>query len=112
MRWIVLALCAWALPALAQHNHGAGHNDYLGWSSQKVANCCNNQDCGALNDDEVRETQTGPEVRIGDQWCPVLRQHYLVRGKSPDWNTPHACVRKYGEAGCERLLCYTPKGGF
>jgi hypothetical protein len=105
------AILALALPAFAQHNHGAGHDVYQGWASQKVANCCNNQDCGALNDDEVRETTTGTEVRIDDQWCPVLHQHHLIKGKSPDWNTPHACVRRYGE-GCDRLLCYTGKGGF
>ncbi len=97
----------------AQHNHSAGHSEYQGWSSGKVGNCCDDRDCGALRDDDVRETQTGPQVRIDGQWCPVQRQHYLTRGKSPDWSVPHACVSVQPAADpCDRLLCFTPRGGF
>ena len=98
--------------ARAQHNHGHGHNDYLGWSSTKVSNCCDNRDCGTLDDTELRETKTGAEIRIADQWCPVEQKHYLIRGRSPDWNKPHACIQKSTSLPpCERLLCFTGKGG-
>lgn len=97
----------------AQHNHSSGHGEYQGWASGKVANCCDTRDCGELRESEVRETDNGTQVRIDGQWCPVLRQHYLVRGKSPDWSVPHACVSQSPHADpCERLLCFTPKGGF
>jgi hypothetical protein len=94
----------------AQHNHAAGHNDYAGWSSQKVGDCCNNQDCGELNDDEWRESAAGAEVKIDGQWCPVLQEHFIIKGKSPDWTHAHACVRKHyegnNETPCQRLLCF------
>lgn len=96
-----------------EHNmrdHAAGHGEYLQWSSKKVANCCNNQDCRGLSAAELRESASGPEILIDGQWCPVLREHYLTRGKSPDWNVSHACIRVTGE-GCDRLLCYTGPGG-
>ncbi len=99
------------LPVQAQHNHNAGHGDYQGWSSQKVTNCCDDRDCGELKDDEIRQTETGPQVLISGQWCPVLREHYLVKGKSPDWSVAHACVTRSGE-GCNRLLCFSGPGGF
>jgi hypothetical protein len=111
---LVAIAALWAVfscPALAQHNHSAGHDEYMGWASRKVSNCCNNQDCRGLDDAEVRQTTTGPEVLIDKQWCPVLREHYLTRGKSPDWNVSHACIRLTGQ-GCDRLLCYSEKGGF
>ncbi len=108
---VAVFLCAVA--ARAQHNHGAGHSEYQGWSSGKVGNCCDDRDCGALKEDELRETATGLQVRIDGQWCPVLRQHYLTRGKSPDWSVAHACVSPAPYADpCERLLCFTPAGGF
>ena len=114
MRLIIAALVAvFSFQAQAQHNHGAGHDEYQGWASRKVSNCCNNQDCGALKPDEIRETDTGPQVLISGQWCPVLREHYLTRGRSPDWSTPHACVRQSQAIDpCDRLLCFTPSGGF
>lgn len=118
-----LVWLAWVLGAIvfalaiaqsrAQHNHAAGHGDYLNWSSRKVQNCCDNRDCGALTDDEVQETPNGTQVRIAGEWCPVLGMHYLTRGKSPDWNVAHACVSQNTYAQpCERLLCFTGKGGF
>jgi hypothetical protein len=116
MRWIIAALLLLVAPAGAQHNHGAGHGEYQGWASGVTPNCCDNRDCGALKESEHRQTETGPQILIDGEWCPVLRQHYLTRGRSPDWSTPHACIQlKFpglsGE-GCARLLCYTPAGGF
>jgi hypothetical protein len=112
MRWIVLALCVWALPVYAQHNHGAGHSEYKDWKSRKAPiSCCDERDCGVIDDTEVRHTTTGTQVLISGEWCPVLQEHNLTRGKSPDWSVNHACIRPTGD-GCERLLCFTPKGGF
>jgi hypothetical protein len=108
-------VAAFSFSALAQHNHGAGHGEYQGWASGVTPNCCDNRDCGALKETEHRQTATGPQILIDGEWCPVLRQHYLTKGRSPDWSTPHACIRiKHPAAtpGCDRLLCYTPAGGF
>lgn len=109
-------LLAFTTLANAQHNHAQGHNIYQGWSSQKTSNCCNNDDCGDLLDDEWRETATGTEIKVLDQWCPVLQEHYITKGKSPDWTKAHACVNKninFSPASvCDRLLCFSglPKG--
>lgn len=105
-----------AKPSLAQHNHDRHHSDYLDWSSTKVRSCCDHQDCGVMHEHDVRESATGPEVRIADQWCPVLQEHYLIRGRSPDWNAVHACIRKLTtlnahEPPCVRLLCFAGRGG-
>jgi hypothetical protein len=112
----ILLLLFIIAPAQAQHNHSAGHSDYLNWASRKISNCCDNRDCGALKEGEVRETSSGPEVKIAGQWCPVLREHYIIKGKSPDWSVAHACIgnSSYHETlpPCERLLCYSAPGGF
>lgn len=121
---LTLATCGTLTPVMAQHNHAAGHNDYSGWATPTISNCCNNQDCGELRDEEVRDTAKGTEIKIEGQWCPVLPKHYITKGKSPDWNKSHACIRKKKWAGCdeggcyedttspcERLLCYGGKGG-
>ena len=108
-RWIVAALILCS-PALAQHNHELGHSEYQNWSSQKVSNCCSSQDCSGVDDSAIRQTANGTEIKIDGEWCPVLREHYLTRGKSPDWSVNHACIRQTG-SGCDRLLCFTPKGG-
>jgi hypothetical protein len=81
MRWLLLLLMV--TPAFAQHNHERHHNDYQAWQSLKTPNCCNNVDCGAIKDDETRQTATGIEIRIAGEWCPVLSTHLLTRGKSP-----------------------------
>jgi hypothetical protein len=118
--WIVLCLCALfscvlAGPAFAQHDHARGHNEYQNWASKKTGNCCDDRDCGILNDDQVRETTTGPEVKVRGKWCRVLPEHFIIKGKSPDWNKPHACVnydfRTTYADDCDRLLCYSGKGG-
>ena len=101
---------------LGQHNHAQHHGEYENWASGKTQNCCNNQDCGVVQDRDVRQSPAGTEIKIADQWCPVLREHWLIRGRSPDWQTAHACVGNsehwLGRPPCERLLCFTPAGGF
>ncbi len=95
----------------------SGHNEYTTWASHKADNCCNNMDCGVLNDDEWRETTEGTEINISGQWCPVRPEHFIIRGKSPDWSKAHACIQpdvKYStgrKMPCERLRCFsgTPK---
>jgi hypothetical protein len=96
-------------PAAGQHNHGSGHHDYMTWASKKTGNCCDNQDCGSLSKDEWRETAEGTEVKILGAWCPVLQEHFIIRGKSPDWTKAHACVNKNMSLSmtvCQRLLCF------
>jgi hypothetical protein len=111
----VLLSCTLTDPAFAQHDHARGHSEYQSWASRKTGNCCDDKDCGVLDDDQVRETTTGPEVKVRGKWCPVLPEHFIIKGKSPDWNKPHACINtdvrtSYGD-DCERLLCYSGKGG-
>ena len=105
-----LSLALVFLPAAsAQHNHAEGHADYMTWASKKTGNCCNNVDCGSLKDDEWRETESGTEIKILGQWCPVQQEHFIIRGKSPDWSRAHACVNKnlsLTTAPCQRLLCF------
>jgi hypothetical protein len=117
MRLLIWAaiMAAFLLPAKAQHNHDYGHNSYQGWASQITPNCCDNRDCGSLKPEEHRETATGPEILIDGEWCPVPRAAFLTKGRSPDWSVPHACIRIKHPAstpGCDRLLCYSPAGGF
>jgi len=77
---VVIALIVLtASPAYAQHNHDEGHPEYREWSSGRTWNCCNEKDCGDLNDDEVRETPTGTEVLVktkdnAPKWCPPRSQ--------------------------------------
>jgi hypothetical protein len=102
--------------AQAQHDHAQHHAFYQGWYNKRDKGCCNDQDCGILNEENERETATGVEVRIEGKWCPVEPFHYLKKGNAPDWSTSHVCVRKPGYAEgpsdvCGRLLCYQPKPG-
>lgn len=121
----ILILLAWLAPAKAQEHHELGHLEYKNWVNAEGTGCCNNQDCGVLRDDQVRETENGVDVFVGfagepKKWCHVMAKHYVKKGKSPYWGAAHACVRApyVDESGtatmdvCERLLCYMPKGGF
>lgn len=106
--FFVFLLCT--TPALAQHNHDRFHWEYYLWSSQRAANCCNNIDCGAIPDNQVRETEIGTQILIAGQWCLVQKQHRLIRGKSPDWSTAHACISGVLDPNpCHRLLCFVGK---
>ncbi len=92
-------------------DHAAGHNDYYNWSSQRTGNCCNNQDCHGIGNEEWRETENGVEIKIMDVWCPVKQDHLIISGKSPDSTIAHACIRggwmpaMYNQP-CDRLLCF------
>lgn len=116
--WSIIGLMIFALfllamsRASAQHNHDAGHHEYQDWRSERAPqSCCNDQDCSGVDDSKIRQTFTGTQILIDGEWCPVLREHWLTKGKSPDWSVNHACINRYG-TGCWRLLCFTPKGGF
>jgi hypothetical protein len=113
MRSVLIAIAMLLVgTADAQHNHGAGHGEYHDWRSRKAPHsCCNEQDCGAMTDAEVRETETGTQVLVSGEWCPILPEHKLTRGRSPDWSVNHACIRPHGH-GCDRVLCFIPRGGF
>jgi hypothetical protein len=117
----VILLCALIGPAGAQEHHAEGHTHYQSWVNQNGQGCCNDQDCGALADQNERTVSGKLEVRIEGEWCPVKPRHYLKQGNAPNWSTAHVCVRKaysdeYGttepESPCDRLLCYQPKPSF
>lgn len=101
--------------AWAQHNHNAGHGEYQNWSSLKQSNCCNNDDCGTVDDADVLQTPLGTMVAIENQWCPVEREHWIIKGRSPDFSSFHACIGKseYYKSlqPCQRLLCFSGKAG-
>lgn len=115
--WLCIVAIIWLAirHAAAQHNHDSGHHEYLNWASRKVANCCNNRDCGSLTDDDIRNGAEGQEIKIAGEWCPVRHEHYLVRGRSPDLSVPHACIGTgpawIDRPPCERLLCFVDRGG-
>lgn len=110
---LVLALLS-ATAAVAQHNHAQHHAYYQHWQNQNGANCCNDQDCGELAEGSERSVNGRIEVRVGDEWCPVMPFHYLSKGNAPNWSVSHACILKYpaqSNKACDRLLCYQPKPG-
>lgn len=94
--------------ATAQEHHAQGHADYSNWASQKTSNCCNNEDCGDLADDQWRETSEGAEIKIAGGWCPIKVEHYVIKGRSPNWQRAHACVQKNTTFAnpCDALLCF------
>ena len=106
--FIAFVAQAKSLSFAQQFPHSHGHNDYRGWASQKTPNCCNNQDCRFIEDHEWREDANGIFVQIKGEWCPVLQEHFVVRGKSPDWTKAHYCIndRAAQMSPCERLLCF------
>mgnify|MGYP001609994146 CR=1 FL=1 len=91
------------------------HDPYTGWASQKTSNCCSNQDCDVLPAEDIRQTSNGTEVRVGVEWCSVRGEHYVIKGKSPDFTVHHACINKNPDATfanvCDRLLCFMGNGG-
>lgn len=109
---LLYVICCFPLESMAQDHHSEGHADYSSWASKKTSNCCNNQDCGQLKDAEWKEDAEGTHVLILGKWCPVLSEHWITKGNSPDWEHAHACVNKNVNFipvdVCERLLCFTP----
>lgn len=118
MRYGVAAalVLAFVLPALAQEHHARGHAFYKNWWNKTGINCCNDQDCGTLAEDNERTVDGRLEIRIEGQWCEVRPNHYLQSGNAPDWSTAHVCVQKaqpgVNKQPCDRLLCYQPKPSF
>lgn len=115
----LVLLLALTIPSPADDHsylHAQGHDEYKTWTSRRMpGGCCSNQDCAPLKPEQWRESETGTEVEIEGQWCPVKHEHFLTRGKSPNWEVAHACIRpRYpgsNVAPCERLLCFagTPR---
>lgn len=116
LRWAAAAvfLAGLAFYAFADdpsYMHAQGHDEYRSWTSRKMPQgCCSNQDCSPLKPEQWRETNSGIEVEIEGQWCPVTPEHFVItRGaKSPDGEMAHACInrRAYMIPPCARLLCY------
>jgi hypothetical protein len=111
------AFSLWAtVPALAQHDHAAGHPSYQNWVNQKGTGCCNNQDCGEIADSDVRDDGNATEVRIDGEWCAVQSWMYLKAGNAPNWSVNHVCVvpdslTLADRRPCARLICFQPKPG-
>lgn len=101
--------------ARAQEHHDLNHDHYRNWMNKNGFGCCNNRDCGALSAENERVTVAGiVEVKIDNEWCPVLPHHYLRKGNAPDWSTSHVCISPYiykGLSPCERLMCFQPRPG-
>ena len=108
---ILLALILGMLVVNARSHEAHGVN-YNNWVNGLDKGCCNNQDCRAIGDDDVKYSPT-VVVQIEGQWCPVLSHHYLKKGNAPDWSSSHVCVQVKGmytpEDPCARLLCFQPK---
>jgi hypothetical protein len=84
------------------------HDPYTDWSSRVTSNCCHNRDCFQLSPERWRQTGARIEIKIRDTWCPVLPDHLLIRGRSPDGSAPHACINEgvATDNPCSRLLCF------
>lgn len=115
---MLLLVVAFPLGAMAQHNHAAGHDAYSKWKNLEDFMCCNNNDCGALDEVQERMVNGRTEVFVGfgtekKEWCPVDEKKHSLKGKftSPDYSASHACVLPPTWAGsvCERFKCYMPR---
>jgi len=109
-----LALLLLTGAAWGQSNHDRHHVHYQGWFNKLDTNCCNDQDCGELGEDDERTDGGRLIVKIEGTWCPVLSHHYLKRGNVPNASVAHVCVNKTklpGQTPCDRLLCYQPRPG-
>lgn len=106
-------------PVRAQHNHHQHHASYKSWTNSDGKGCCNDQDCGEI--DEADERETGGELQVyvrgvgvakgQASWCPVQPRHYLKAGNVPNASVSHACITGYygGQTPCEQFICYQPK---
>ena len=99
-----------------QIGHDLYHAQYRTWMSNSGFNCCNDQDCSPLADDHIKEDGDYTKVRVDQPngtftWCPVLAEHLLRVGKSPDWSRAHACILPplAGRSPCERLKCFVDR---
>lgn len=97
-----------------EHRHALGHGDYTEWQSGKTLNCCNNEDCHYLAESDFRETAEGTELKVRGKWCAVKQEHFVIKGKSPDWSRLHACINENTSMypdDCERILCFMRDSG-
>lgn len=113
---LALASVLLTAPAGAQHNHDAGHPEYRNWVNGNGIGCCNNHDCGEVDDADVRQGAAAVEVRVDGEWCPVEPWMYLRGGNAPNWAVNHACVVPDSASltdrrPCSRLICFQPKPG-
>lgn len=119
IRFLAIWMIFVSTTAYAQHNHDMYHSTYMNWTNNEKNGCCNNHDCGTLDDDDVRIDSSGISVHIHgvgiakgkSDWCPVMWKHYLMSGNSPDWSRNHACVTDYygGKTPCQQFICFQPK---
>jgi hypothetical protein len=104
------------LPANAQHNHAQGHDVYRNWVNQQDTGCCNNQDCGEIDDQDVKDDGSTVEVRIEGEWCVIRPWMYTKKGNAPNGDVNHACVLHKdnfdSRSPCQRLICFQPKTGY
>lgn len=123
MKTILASLLCLAFPVFALvladdyqgHNHDLHHAQYQTWQSNSGFNCCNDRDCGELPEDRIRENGQNIEVKVDDEWCPVLHEHLLKVGKSPDWSKAHACIlAPHSILGtpCQRFKCFVDRAKF
>src|SRR5438552_13981035 len=90
------------------------HDTYHDWQNQKGDECCADEDCYALDDNDIKEIGSDIFVRVSGRWCEVMPWMYLKQGKSPDWSHHHVCVMPPLRAPlfvepCARLVCFQPK---
>lgn len=105
--------------AFAQIGHDLYHSTYMNWTNNAGQGCCNNRDCGIVQDEDVQTINgmlhvfiRGVGGAVGQSsWCPVRIQHYLKSGNAPDWSHHHACVSDHykGATPCAQFICFQPK---
>lgn len=113
---ILAATLLLASASLAQQRHEVGHPQYRNWVNQKEISCCNDNDCGEINDADVRAFGDETQVRIDGQWCPIQSWMYLKSGNAPNWAANHVCVVPDNawlpdRRPCARLRCFQPNPG-
>jgi hypothetical protein len=120
--WLAAFAAAMTFSPLHAHELHQGHEhvNYSNWKNKADRGCCNNYDCGPIEDKDVHMSPV-TEVKVDGEWCAVLPHHYLQTGNAPDWSSAHVCVQrtfvngvevKPSGSACQRLLCFQPKPMF
>lgn len=111
-----IAVAVGVASAHAQHNHAQGHEEYRNWVNQQDTGCCNNQDCGEIDDKDVKDDGRNVEVRIEGEWCTIHSWMYTKKGNAPNGDVNHACVLHNNtfdpKPPCQRLICFQPKAEY